>query len=63
MEVLPFIWVIVIMIQECYLQPAFYLLSELFVETLHVHLVLLYVREAPFVDEEFADAVRATLLF
>jgi hypothetical protein len=63
MEVLPFIWVIVVMIQEFYLQPAFYSLSEPFIETMHVHLVSLYVREVPFVNEEFADAVRATLLF
>jgi hypothetical protein len=57
MEVLPFIQVIVVVICEFYLQPAFHSLSELFVKTSHVHFVLLYVREAPFVDEELADAV------
>jgi hypothetical protein len=55
-EILPFIQVIVVMIQEFYLQPAFHSLSEPFVETSHVHFVPLYVREAPFVDEELADA-------
>jgi hypothetical protein len=34
----------------------FLLLSEQFSETLHVHLVLLNVGEAPFVNEEFTDA-------
>jgi hypothetical protein len=56
MEVLPFIWVIVVVIQEYYLQPAFHSLSELFIETSHVHFVPLHVREAPFVEEELADA-------
>jgi hypothetical protein len=56
MEILPFIWVIVVMIREFYLQPAFHSLLEPLVETLHVHFVPLYVREAPFVNEEHADA-------
>jgi hypothetical protein len=56
MEVLPFIRVIMVVIQEFYLQSAFYSLSELFVETSHVHLILLYVGEVPFVNEELADA-------
>jgi hypothetical protein len=43
MEFLPFIWVIMVMIQEFYLQSAFYSLSESLVETLHVHLVPLNV--------------------
>jgi hypothetical protein len=56
MEILPFIWVIMVVIWEFYLQSAFHSLSEPFIKTSHVHLVLLYVREAPFVDEELADA-------
>jgi hypothetical protein len=55
-EVLPFIWVIVVMIREFYLQSTFYSLSEPFIETSHVHLVPLYVREAPLVNEELANA-------
>jgi hypothetical protein len=61
-EILPFIWVIVVMIWEFYLQPAFYSLSEPFIETSHVHLVLLYVREAPFVNEELADAAEFSVV-
>jgi hypothetical protein len=56
MEILPFIRVIMIVIREFHLQSTFYSLSEPFVEALHVHLVVLYVGEAPFVDEELADA-------
>jgi hypothetical protein len=56
MEILPFIWVIVVVIQEFYLQPASHSLSEPFVETSHVHFVLLYVGEALFAEEELADA-------
>jgi hypothetical protein len=56
-EVLPFIQVIVVVIWEFYLQPAFHSLSEPFVETSHIHLVLLYVREAVFINEELADVV------
>jgi hypothetical protein len=55
-EVLPFIWVIMIVIREFHLQSALHALSEPFVETLHVHFVAFYVGEAPFVDEELADA-------
>jgi hypothetical protein len=56
MEILPFIWVIIVVVQEFHLQSAFHAFSELLVEPSHVHLVLLYVGEAPFVDEELADA-------
>jgi hypothetical protein len=45
------------MIWEFYLQSAFHSLSEPFIKTSHVHLVLLYVGEAPFVNEELADGV------
>jgi hypothetical protein len=62
MEVLPFIWVIMVMIWEFYLQSAFHLLSELFVETLHVHLVWLNVGEALLVNEELADAVEFSVV-
>jgi hypothetical protein len=62
MEVLPFIQVIVVVIQEFYLQPAFHSLSEPFIETSHVHFVLLYVREVPFVDEELADAAKFSVV-
>jgi hypothetical protein len=50
------------MIREFYLQPAFHLLSEPFVETLHVHFVPLYVGEAPFVNEELANAVEFSVV-
>jgi hypothetical protein len=56
MEVLPFIQVIAVMIQEFYLQSAFDSLLEPLIETSHVHLVPLYVGEVPFVNEELADA-------
>jgi hypothetical protein len=62
MEVLPFIRVIMVMIWEFYLQSAFYSLSEPFIETSHVHLVLLYVGEVPFVNEEFADAAEFSVV-
>jgi hypothetical protein len=55
-EVLPFIRVIMIVIQEFYLQSALHALSEPFIEALHVHFVALYVGEVPFVNEELADA-------
>jgi hypothetical protein len=44
------------MIQEFYLQSTFYSLSEPFIKTSHVHLVPLYVGEAPFVNEKLANA-------
>jgi hypothetical protein len=56
-EILPFIWVIVVVIREFYLQPAFDSLSELFIETLHVHFVPLYIGEALYVQEKLADMV------
>jgi hypothetical protein len=62
MEVLPFIWVIVVMIQEFYLQSAFYLLSEPFIETSHVHFVLLNVGEVLLVNEELANAVELSVV-
>jgi hypothetical protein len=55
-EVLPFIRVIMIVIQEFHLQSALHALSEPFVEASHVHFVALYVGEAPFVNEKLADA-------
>jgi hypothetical protein len=45
------------MVREFYLQSAFDSLSELFVEVSHVHLVALYVGEAPLVNEELANMV------
>jgi hypothetical protein len=45
------------MVQEFYLQSAFDSLLEQFVETSHVHLVVLYVGEAPLVNEELANTV------
>jgi hypothetical protein len=62
MEVLPFIWVIVVMIREFYLQSTFYSLSEPFIETSHVHLVALYVREAPLVNEELANVAEFSVV-
>jgi hypothetical protein len=50
------------MIREFYLQPAFHSLSEPFVETSHVHLVPLYVGEAPFVNEELANAAEFSVV-
>jgi hypothetical protein len=54
--------VIVVVIREFYLQPAFHLLSEPFVKTSHVHFVPLYVGEAPFVKEELADAAELSVV-
>jgi hypothetical protein len=54
-EILPFIWVIMVMVWEFYLQSAFDLLSEPFIETSHVHLVALYVGQALLVNEELAN--------
>jgi hypothetical protein len=62
MEVLPFIRVIMVMIWEFYLQPAFYSLSEPLIEPSHVHFVPLYVGEAPFVNEELANAVEFSVV-
>jgi hypothetical protein len=62
MEVLPFKPVIMVMIQEFHLQSTFHSLLELFVETSHVHLVPLYVGEALFVNEEFADAAEFSVV-
>jgi hypothetical protein len=62
MEILPFIWVIVVMICEFYLQSTFHSLSEPSIETSHVHLVSLYIREAPFVNEELADAAEFSVV-
>jgi hypothetical protein len=60
-EILPFIWVIVVVIREFYLQPVFHSLSEPFVKTSHVHFVPLYVREVPFVEEELADVAELSV--
>jgi hypothetical protein len=57
MEVLPVIWVIIIVIREFHPQSALHALSEPLIEPSHVHFVSLYVGEAPFVNEELADAV------
>jgi hypothetical protein len=54
-EVLPFIRVIMIVIREFHLQSVFYALSEPLIKASHVHFVVLYVGEAPLVNEEFAD--------
>jgi hypothetical protein len=62
MEVLPFIWVIMVIIREFYLESGFYSFSEPFVEASHVHLVAFYVGEAPFVNEELADAVEFSVV-
>jgi hypothetical protein len=51
-----------VVIQEFYLQPAFDPFSEPFVKTSHVHFVLLYVREVPFVQEEFADVAELSVI-
>jgi hypothetical protein len=56
MEVLSFIQVIRVVNQELHLQPAFDMLLELLIKTSHIHSIPLYVREALFVQEEFADA-------
>jgi hypothetical protein len=61
-EILPFIQVIMVVIRESYLQPAFHSLLEPFVETSHVHFVPLYVGETPFVKEELADAVELSVI-
>jgi hypothetical protein len=61
-EILPFIQVIVVVIRELYLQPAFHSLLEPFVKTLHVHFVLLYVGEALFVNKELADVVELSVV-
>jgi hypothetical protein len=61
-EVLPFIRVIVVVIWEFYLESAFYSFSESFIEASHVHLVAFYVGEAPFVDEELADAAEFSVV-
>jgi hypothetical protein len=50
------------MIWEFYLQPAFHSLSEPFVEASHLHLVLLNVREAPFVNEELANVAEFSVV-
>jgi hypothetical protein len=60
-EILPFIQVIMVVIQEFYLQPAFDLFSKLFVETSHVHFVPLYVGEAPFVEEKLTDVAELSV--
>jgi hypothetical protein len=62
MEVLPFIWVIVVMIREFHLESAFYSSSEPFVKASYVHLVALYVGEAPFVDKELADVAEFSVV-
>jgi hypothetical protein len=61
-EILPFMQVIMVVIWEFYLQPAFYPPPELFVKTSHVHFVLLYVREVLFVEEELVDAVELSVV-
>jgi hypothetical protein len=54
--------VIIVVIQEFYLQPAFDPFLEPFIKTLHVHFVPLYVREALFVQEKFADAAELSVI-
>jgi hypothetical protein len=44
-----------VVIREFYLQPALDLFLEPLIKASHVHFVLLYVGETPFVQEEFAD--------
>jgi hypothetical protein len=61
-EILPFIRVIVVMVWEFYLQSAFDSLSEPFVKASHVHLVVFYVREAPLVNEELANAAEFSVV-
>jgi hypothetical protein len=61
-EILPFIQVIMVVMQKLYLQPAFHLLLEPFVETLHVHFVPLYVGEALFANEELADVAELLIV-
>jgi hypothetical protein len=61
-EILPFIWVIMVMIWEFYLESAFYSLSEPFVKASHVHFVALYVGEAPLVNEELANAAEFSVV-
>jgi hypothetical protein len=61
-EILPFIRVIMVMIREFYLQPAFHSLSEPFIKASHVHLVPLNVREAPLVDEELANVAEFSVV-
>jgi hypothetical protein len=61
-EILPFIQVIVVVIWEFYLQPAFDLSSESFIKTSHVHFVPLSVGEVPFVEEELADVVELSVV-
>jgi hypothetical protein len=62
MEVLPFIWVIIVMIQEFYLESAFYSFSEPFIEASHVHLVALHVGEAPLVNEELTNVAEFSVV-
>jgi hypothetical protein len=52
----------VVMIREFYLESAFYSLSEPFVEASHVHLVALYVGEAPLVNEELANVAEFSVV-
>jgi hypothetical protein len=61
-EILPFIQVIMVVIQEFYLQPAFDLFLELFIKTSHVHFILLYVGEVLFIQEKFADVVELLVI-
>jgi hypothetical protein len=51
-----------IVIREFHLQSTFYSLSEPFVEASHVHLVALYVGEAPFVNEELANVAEFSVV-
>jgi hypothetical protein len=61
-EILPFIQVIMVVIQEFYLQPALDLFLESLVETSHVYFVALYVREALFVQEKLTDAAELPVI-
>jgi hypothetical protein len=61
-EILPFIWVIMVMIREFHLESAFYSLSEPFVEASYVHFVVLYVGEAPLVNEELANVAEFSVV-
>jgi hypothetical protein len=57
MEILPFIWVIMVMVQEFHLQSGLHALLEPLIEPSHVHFVSLYVGEAPLVNEDLANTV------
>jgi hypothetical protein len=61
-EILPFIQVIIVVVQEFYLQSSFHAFSEPLIETSHVYFIPFYVGETLFVDEEFADAAEFPII-